>query len=84
MKLKHDELLSNVACFGFNFNLRLYILDVNKTGALTNLEIWTFLHSIHKTWISNPDNYDLNMLDVRDELFDMVKPEVAGRACPNT
>mmetsp|Transcript_24313 Transcript_24313/g.59749 ORF Transcript_24313/g.59749 Transcript_24313/m.59749 type:complete len:348 (+) Transcript_24313:281-1324(+) len=55
------------------------ILDVNKTGALTNLEIWTFLHAIRKTWIADPDNYDLNMLDVRDELFDMVKPEVAGR-----
>ena len=55
------------------------ILDINKTGVLTNMEIWTFLKSVHKTWIADPDNYDLNMLDVRDEIFDMVKPAQDGR-----
>lgn len=55
------------------------ILDINKTGVLTNMEVWTFLRAVHKTWIADPDNYDLNMLDVRDEIFDMVKPEVDGR-----
>ncbi|ACO61260.1 predicted protein, partial [Micromonas commoda] len=55
------------------------VLDVNRTGALTNAEIWTFLKSIHETWTSDPDNYDLNMLDVQDEIFDMVKPAEAGR-----
>lgn len=55
------------------------ILDVNKTGALTNMEIWIFLKAVHKTWIADPDNYDLNMLDVRDEIFDMVKPANTGR-----
>ena len=55
------------------------ILDINKTGSLTNMEIWTFLKSVHKTWIADPDNYDLNMLDVRDEIFDMVKPSQDGR-----
>ena len=55
------------------------VLDVNRTGALTNTEIWTFLKSIHETWTADPDNYDLNMLDVQDEIFDMVKPAEAGR-----
>ena len=55
------------------------VLDVNKTGALTNMEIWTFLKSVHETWTADPDNYELNMLDVRDEIFDMVKPETPGR-----
>ena len=49
------------------------ILDINKTGALTNMEIWVFLKAVHKTWIADPDNYDLNMLDVRDEIFDMAR-----------
>lgn len=34
--------------------------------------------AVHKTWIADPENYDLNMLDVRDEIFDMVKPAVVG------
>lgn len=55
------------------------VLDVNRTGALTNTEIWTFLKSIHETWTADPDNYDLNMLDVQDEIFDMVKAAEAGR-----
>ena len=54
-------------------------LDVNKTGALTNLEIWTFLKAVHEAWIADPENYELDILDVRDEIFDMVKPEVPGR-----
>ena len=55
------------------------VLDVDKQGYLTNMEIWTFLKSVHVTWTSDPENYDLNMLDVRDEIFDMVKPAVEGR-----
>ena len=28
MKLKHDKLLSNFACFGFNCNLRHYTMEM--------------------------------------------------------
>jgi serine/threonine-protein phosphatase 2A regulatory subunit B'' len=37
-----------------------------------------YFKAVHKTWIADPDNYDLNMLDVRDEIFDMVKPAQVG------
>ena len=52
---------------------------MEEKGVLTNYEIWTFLKSVHDAWLADPDNYDLDMLDVRDEIFDMVKPEVPGR-----
>ena len=52
---------------------------MDEKGVLTNYEIWTFLKSVHDAWLADPDNYDLDMLDVRDEIFDMVKPEVPGR-----
>ena len=54
-------------------------LDVRERGVLTNMEIWTFLKGVHDAWQSDPENYDLNMLDVRDEIFDMVKPATPGR-----
>lgn len=54
-------------------------LDVSEKNVLTNYEIWTFLKSVHDAWLADPDNYDLDMLDVRDEIFDMVKPQVPGR-----
>jgi len=31
LKLKHDELLSNVACVGFNLKLRHYMKGVSHT-----------------------------------------------------
>jgi serine/threonine-protein phosphatase 2A regulatory subunit B'' len=54
-------------------------LDLNENGVLTNFEIWTFLKGVHDAWVGDPDNYDLDMLDVRDEIFDMVKPATPGR-----
>lgn len=54
-------------------------LDVRERGVLTNMEIWTFLKGVHDAWQADPENYDLNMLDVRDEIFDMVKPATPGR-----
>jgi serine/threonine-protein phosphatase 2A regulatory subunit B'' len=54
-------------------------LDVSEKNVLTNYEIWTFLKSVHDAWLADPENYDLDMLDVRDEIFDMVKPQVPGR-----
>ena len=35
--------------------------------------------AVHEAWIADPENYELDILDVRDEIFDMVKPEVPGR-----
>ena len=54
-------------------------LDTRERGVLTNLEIWTFLKGVHDAWQADPENYELNMLDVRDEIFDMVKPATPGR-----
>ena len=54
-------------------------LDTRERGVLTNLEIWTFLKGVHDAWQADPENYELNVLDVRDEIFDMVKPATPGR-----
>ncbi|KAM3400928.1 hypothetical protein ACQJBY_005630 [Aegilops geniculata] len=48
-------------------------LDLNGRGFLTTADIHTLFRDVHKKWIEG-GNYELCIEDVRDEIWDMVKP----------
>ncbi|KAF6169414.1 hypothetical protein GIB67_010639 [Kingdonia uniflora] len=48
-------------------------LDLNGRGYLTTADIHTLFRDVHQKWIEG-GNYDLCIEDVRDEIWDMVKP----------
>ncbi|AQK95132.1 putative serine/threonine-protein phosphatase 2A regulatory subunit B'' subunit TON2 [Zea mays] len=48
-------------------------LDLNGRGFLTTADIHTLFRDVHQKWIEG-GNYELCIEDVRDEIWDMVKP----------
>ncbi|KAH9328738.1 hypothetical protein KI387_000846 [Taxus chinensis] len=50
-----------------------HCLDLNGRGFLTTADIHTLFRDVHHKWIEG-GNYDLCIEDVRDEIWDMVKP----------
>ncbi|XP_019160390.1 PREDICTED: probable serine/threonine-protein phosphatase 2A regulatory subunit B'' subunit TON2 isoform X1 [Ipomoea nil] len=48
-------------------------LDLNVRGFLTTADIHTLFRDVHQKWIEG-GNYELCIEDVRDEIWDMVKP----------
>ncbi|KAF8392558.1 hypothetical protein HHK36_022903 [Tetracentron sinense] len=48
-------------------------LDLNGRGYLTTADIHTLFRDVHQKWIDG-GNYELCIEDVRDEIWDMVKP----------
>ncbi|GJY00339.1 putative serine/threonine-protein phosphatase 2A regulatory subunit B'' subunit TON2 [Tanacetum coccineum] len=48
-------------------------LDLNGRGFLTTADIHTLFRNVHQKWIEG-GNYELCIEDVRDEIWDMVKP----------
>ncbi|CAL9051260.1 unnamed protein product [Musa banksii] len=48
-------------------------LDLQGRGYLTTAEIYTLFRDVHQKWIEG-GHYDLCIEDVRDEIWDMVKP----------
>ncbi|KAJ7536115.1 hypothetical protein O6H91_12G056800 [Diphasiastrum complanatum] len=48
-------------------------LDLDGKGYLNTADIHTLFRDVHKKWIEG-GNYDLCIEDVRDEIWDMVKP----------
>ncbi|CAL9085781.1 unnamed protein product [Musa textilis] len=48
-------------------------LDLQGRGYLTTADIYTFFRDVHQKWIEG-GNYGLCIEDVRDEIWDMVKP----------
>ncbi|PIA61595.1 hypothetical protein AQUCO_00300839v1 [Aquilegia coerulea] len=49
-------------------------LDLNGRKYLTTADIHTLFRDVHQKWIEG-GNYELCIEDVRDEIWDMVKPE---------
>ena len=54
------------------------ILDLEKRGYLTHVEIHTFFREVFAKYLENNQYNDIRMEDVRDEIFDMVKQQVPG------
>uniref|UniRef100_A0A061SGU4 Protein phosphatase 2 (Formerly 2A), regulatory subunit B n=1 Tax=Tetraselmis sp. GSL018 TaxID=582737 RepID=A0A061SGU4_9CHLO len=50
------------------------IYDVRKRGHITAPDMYMFLAEIYKKWVEDGNYADLSIGDVRDEIFDMVKP----------
>lgn len=48
-------------------------LDLGGRGCLTTTDIHTLFRDVHQKWIEG-GNYDLCIEDVKDEIWDMVKP----------
>ncbi|CAM6017318.1 unnamed protein product [Sphagnum balticum] len=48
-------------------------LDLHNRGFLTTVDVHTLFRDVHQKWIEG-GNYDLCIEDVRDEIWDMVKP----------
>ncbi|KAG0572471.1 hypothetical protein KC19_VG098100 [Ceratodon purpureus] len=48
-------------------------LDLQNRGFLTTVDVHTLFRDVHQKWIEG-GNYDLCIEDVRDEVWDMVKP----------
>eukprot|EP00252_Welwitschia_mirabilis_P017164 TRINITY_DN38080_c0_g1_i1.p1 TRINITY_DN38080_c0_g1~~TRINITY_DN38080_c0_g1_i1.p1 ORF type:complete len:482 (+),score=110.92 TRINITY_DN38080_c0_g1_i1:173-1618(+) len=48
-------------------------LDLNGKGYLTTADIYTLFKDVHRKWLED-GNYDLSIEDVKDEIWDMVKP----------
>ncbi|CAM6103845.1 unnamed protein product [Calypogeia fissa] len=48
-------------------------LDLHSRGFLTAADVHTLFRDVHRKWIEG-GNYDLSIDDVRDEIWDMVKP----------
>ncbi|OAE31055.1 hypothetical protein AXG93_4031s1050 [Marchantia polymorpha subsp. ruderalis] len=48
-------------------------LDLHSRGYLTTVDVHTLFRDVHRKWIEG-GNYDLSIDDVRDEIWDMVKP----------
>ncbi|KAG6437501.1 hypothetical protein SASPL_102419 [Salvia splendens] len=48
-------------------------IDLNGRGFLTTADIHTLFRDVHQKWIEG-GNYELCIEDVRDEVWDMVKP----------
>eukprot|EP00897_Mesotaenium_endlicherianum_P007983 jgi/Mesen1/7212/ME000371S06298 len=48
-------------------------LDIQGRGFLTAADVYTLFRSVHKRWIEG-GNYELLIEDVKDEVWDMVKP----------
>eukprot|EP00249_Psilotum_nudum_P016465 c25839_g1_i1 orf=428-1771(+) len=51
-----------------------HCLDIHGRGYLTTADIHTLFRDVHQKWIEG-GNYDLCIEDVRDEVWDMVKPQ---------
>mmetsp|Transcript_26718 Transcript_26718/g.75056 ORF Transcript_26718/g.75056 Transcript_26718/m.75056 type:complete len:460 (-) Transcript_26718:344-1723(-) len=51
------------------------IYDLKKAGRITGVEIYIFLMEIYKMWVDHGYYAELSVGDVKDEIFDMVKPE---------
>eukprot|EP00899_Mesostigma_viride_P024449 jgi/Mesvir1/5189/Mv15322-RA.1 len=49
------------------------VLDIHQTGELTVFNVHAFFRVVHEKWIAG-GNYELSAADVRDEIWDMVKP----------
>lgn len=49
-------------------------LDLQNRGFLTTADIHSLFRDVHRKWIEG-GNYDLCIEDVRDEIWDMVKPQ---------
>ncbi|KAG6434166.1 hypothetical protein SASPL_105788 [Salvia splendens] len=56
---------------GLTYLLRC--IDLNGRGFLTTADIHTLFRDVHQKWIEG-GNYELCIEDVRDEIWDMVKP----------
>ncbi|KAL1832538.1 hypothetical protein ACET3Z_002189 [Daucus carota] len=50
-----------------------HCLDLHGRGFLTTADIHTLFRDVHRKWIDG-GNYELCIEDVRDEIWDMVKP----------
>lgn len=50
------------------------IFDRRKQGFLTSHDLFIFFRYVHERWVEG-GNYELNVDDVKDELWDMIKPE---------
>jgi len=51
------------------------VYDLRKTGKLTGVEIYMFLMEIYKMWVDLGYYSELSIGDIKDEIFDMVKPK---------
>ncbi|GJP52857.1 hypothetical protein CLOM_g11940 [Closterium sp. NIES-68] len=49
-------------------------LDLQERGFLTTADVYTLFRSVHKRWMEG-GNYELMIEDVKDEIWDMVKPQ---------
>eukprot|EP00271_Cylindrocystis_brebissonii_P003152 TRINITY_DN1390_c0_g1_i1.p1 TRINITY_DN1390_c0_g1~~TRINITY_DN1390_c0_g1_i1.p1 ORF type:complete len:530 (-),score=94.29 TRINITY_DN1390_c0_g1_i1:693-2282(-) len=49
-------------------------LDVSNRGFLTAADVYTMFRSVHKKWTES-GNYELAIHDVKDEIWDMVRPQ---------
>eukprot|EP00891_Asterochloris_glomerata_P006921 jgi/Astpho2/6921/e_gw1.00107.57.1_t len=50
------------------------VLDIRGQGYLTQVEIYIFFKAIYRMWVACGQYSELDPLDVKDELFDLVKP----------
>jgi len=51
------------------------VYDLRKTGKLTGVEMYMFLMEIYKMWVDLGYYAELSIGDIKDEIFDMVKPK---------
>eukprot|EP00850_Spirogloea_muscicola_P017677 SM000154S01412 [mRNA] locus=s154:226587:230833:+ [translate_table: standard] len=57
-------------------------LDLHGRGFLTSPDIYTLFRPIHKRWMDE-GNYELDIADVKDEIWDMVRPSDQSRITIN-
>mmetsp|Transcript_50601 Transcript_50601/g.161917 ORF Transcript_50601/g.161917 Transcript_50601/m.161917 type:complete len:97 (-) Transcript_50601:40-330(-) len=58
------------------------VLDLKRVGYITSIEIYVFFREVHKMWIERGFYAELSIEDVKDEVFDMIKPADGLRVYP--
>jgi hypothetical protein len=57
----------------------LQVFDRKNVGSLDAKDISLFFTAVHQKWV-DAGNYELSVADVKDELYDMIKPTDATKA----
>ncbi|KAK9808769.1 hypothetical protein WJX72_003243 [[Myrmecia] bisecta] len=58
------------------------VFDMRSQGYLTQVEIYTFFKAIYNMWVACGQYPELSVEDVKDEIFDIVKPQDPLRITP--